>query len=327
VLCDGVGNMTVLVTGGTGFLGSYVLGHIADVAPEETVVAFDRYPNPEHCEGSGARLIAGDILEIQELVSTVNQYRVDTIIHLAYLPGGIPNKERLVPYLRVQCMGTANVLEAARICGIQRVVNASSSAVYGRRTAGPFTEDDPVDPDEIYGACKVWGEQVSQLYMDQHGIDVFNLRLGGSIGYGRLGRASLQAGLHSDRGTWMAAPEIAARTGQFPAPQDSVLFDFIHAADTAAAFWAAATVPHATNRVFNVCGPRHAAGEMTALLRELLPGVKVDYAAEYKHVPLLDNARLIAELGFAPKYDLRAGVTEYVRTVQQKVDTSEELPK
>jgi len=321
---DGVGSMTVLVTGGTGFIGSYVLRHIADVAPEETVIAFDRYPNPEHPVESGARLVVGDILEIQEIISAATQYGVDKIIHLAYLPGGIPNKERFLPYLRLQCMGTANVLEAARICGIQRVVNASSSAVYGRRTAGPFTEDDPVDPDEIYGACKVWGEQVSQFYMDQHGIDVFNLRLGGSVGYGRLGRSSLQAGLHADRGTWMAAPEIAVRTGQFPAPKDSMLFDYLHPADTASAFWAAATVQNAAHRVFNVGGPRHTAGEMTALLQELLPGVKVDYADTYKHVPLIDNTRLVAELGFAPNFDLRDGVTEYVRTVQQNVDTSGE---
>ena len=58
------------------------------------------------------------------------RYNVDRVVHLANILGG-PASEKAVPYLRVQCMGTANVFEACRIHGVSRVVYVSSVAVYG----------------------------------------------------------------------------------------------------------------------------------------------------------------------------------------------------
>src|SRR5262249_12966832 len=139
--------MRVLITGGTGFLGAYLARHLVRGVGLEGVVLFDRYPNAGRVADLGDRvtIVPGDVLEPQELLAALRRHEVDRVIHLAFIRGP-PDPEKLVPYLRVQCMGTANVFEAARIHGVARVVYASSVGVYGVNPTGTPPADEDVLP-------------------------------------------------------------------------------------------------------------------------------------------------------------------------------------
>ena len=164
--------MSILITGGTGFLGSYLARHLVLEKGQGDVVLFDQFPDRLRVEEVEDRvtLVQGDVLEVHELLSTMKRHRVDRVVHLAAILGG-PTPERIVPYLRVQSMGTANVFEACRIHGVNRVVFASSVAVHGYKTnLQPEVDEDAVPrPDSPYGICKLWGEHVADFYHRVHG--------------------------------------------------------------------------------------------------------------------------------------------------------------
>ena len=100
---------------------------------------------------------------------------VEAIIHLA----GHPNEREIEDILRVNVLGTHNVLEAARHNGIERIVFGSSNhtiGFYPRETQ--ITETDPMRPDSLYGLSKCWGELEAGLYFDKFGIRTLNIRIG-----------------------------------------------------------------------------------------------------------------------------------------------------
>lgn len=100
---------------------------------------------------------------------------VDAIVHLA----GYPNERGIEDILRVNVLGTHNVLEAARRNGIRRVVFGSSThavGFYPRETR--VSDTDPMRPDSLYGLSKCWGELEAGLYFDKFGIQTLNIRIG-----------------------------------------------------------------------------------------------------------------------------------------------------
>ena len=104
------------------------------------------------------------------------RYNVDRVVHLANILGG-PASEKAVPYLRVQCMGTANVFEACRIHGVSRVVYVSSVAVYGGipNRDQEVTEEVVPRPNSFYGAAS-FGRSISPRYTHGYGLYVIGLR-------------------------------------------------------------------------------------------------------------------------------------------------------
>ncbi len=310
--------MAVLITGGTGFLGSHLTRHLVLEHGRDDVVLFDSLPVLERLGGAADRVqvVRGDVLEIQSLLEAMQRHRIDQVIHLAYLAGGEIEPGRAVPYVRVQCLGTVNVFEAARIQGVRRVVNASSVAVYGVPDGTVKDEDDPVFPNRPYAACKLWGEHMAEVF-NGWGMEVISLRVASSMGVGRLGRATLKAGLTHETVNFQAAPELAVLGRPVAMPPDDQLFDFIDAADTAEAFRCALEASTPQHRVFNLSSERRRAGEMTACLRRLLPDAAITVAPEpVGQLQLMDNTRLVDELGFAPRYTLEAGIERYIDDVR-----------
>ena len=104
------------------------------------------------------------------------QYNVDRVVHLANILGG-PAREKAVPYLRVQCIGTANVFEACRIHGVSRVVYASSVAGYGGipNRDQEVTEEVVPRPNSFLWSVHFWAEHISEIYTHGYGLDVFGL--------------------------------------------------------------------------------------------------------------------------------------------------------
>jgi UDP-glucose 4-epimerase len=312
--------MAILITGGTGFLGSHLARHLVEEKRLDDVVLFDRFAVNERIEDIRDRVtvVSGDILEPQELLAAMGKYDVDRVAHFAFMPG-TAHPEKIVPYTRLTCVGTANVFEAARIHGIARVVNASSMAVYGA-AEGELTEDDPARPTFLYGSCKLWTEHLADVFNEQHGMEILSLRVSATMGLGRVGRASVAAGLMGQEYVhFMAFPELAALGQPVTMPPDDQLTEFLYAADAAEAWWLALTVDRPEHSVFNLTAERRPVGDLTRHLRRLLPEAQIDVADEpMPGSTLMSNARLVRELGFAPRYPLEAGLEAYVDAVRRR---------
>jgi UDP-glucose 4-epimerase len=309
--------MSILITGGTGFLGSHLTRLLVQEKGRDDVVLFDNLPVVERIADVVDRvtIVRGDVLEIQNVLETLKQYDVDRVIHLAYLAGGEIDRGRAVPYVKVQILGTTNVFEAARIHGIKRVVNASSVAVFGIPRGGSADEDAPIYPNRPYATCKAWSEQMSTTF-NGWGMEIVSLRPTSSMGVGRLGRATLAQGLTTENVNFMAAPEQAALGRPVTMPPDDQICDFVHARDTAEAFWCALDAPALPHHIYNLRAHQQPAGEITAAIRRVLPDAEITVSGEPRNVlQLMDNTRLVEELGFTPKYTVQAGVEQYINEV------------
>lgn len=317
-----------MITGGTGFLGSYLARYLVNEHGRSDVVVFEKYLNPERIRDIVGKVtvVQGDVQEPTEVIEAMQRHEIDRVLHLAFI-AGVEEPGKALPYLRFQCGATATVYECARLAGIKRVVNASSHAVYGARSDKAVTEDDALRPGgQLYAACKVWTEHVAENYNQRYGMEIVSLRMQSAYGIGRVQRArDWAAGLLNPDGwkrpNYRANAELAALGQPVSMPPGEEIDDFLHAADTAQAFWLAATADKPPSAVYNVAGEHRPVGDYTRIMRELLPDARISEGPMPRNPTLLDSTRIREELGFAPQYTLETGLAEYVRDVTQRAGT------
>ncbi|MDR2857078.1 MAG: NAD(P)-dependent oxidoreductase [Novosphingobium sp.] len=314
--------MTLLVTGGTGFLGSYLTRHALGSGAQDRVVVLDRYPDRSRIADVLDRvtLVEGDVGDQGVVEEVFAGYGIDRVAHFAFILGS-PPPGRMPAYIQVQCQGTANVLEAARVAGVRRFLFASSVAAYGALDAAVLTEDLVPDPQVPYGFCKLWGEAMVNHYAGSLGLDAVSLRFGSTYGLGRGWRGSYNSGLMPPPRSlhYMARVESAARGQSIVMPADTVMADWTYAADAAQAAWLALTQERLRHRLYNVSSARLPVGQFTAALRAALPDAAItvdpEEPAGNAHAPM-DNTRLVTDLGFVPAFDLAAGVADYLERIR-----------
>ncbi len=160
--------MKVLLTGPSGRIGPYL------AAPFRLKYELKTFDLPSQ----GADF-AGDLSEIEPLRAAMRG--MDAVVHLAATSDDAPFIEQLLPN---NVVGLYNVLEAARLEGVRRVVWASSVQAVGRGKNAPDPAASGVTPEEVphplnmYGVSKVWGETLGRFYHDKHGLEFVALRLG-----------------------------------------------------------------------------------------------------------------------------------------------------
>ena len=314
--------MATMITGGTGFLGSYLARHLVQEKGDTDLVLYDMYPTMSRVADIQDRvtIVQGDVLEPQELLAAMQRHDVDRVVHLAFILGGSGNHKE-VPYLRVQCMGTANVFEACRIHGVKRVVYASSVAVYGGNPSRDQEVDEEVipRPNSLYGACKLWGEHVAEVYNREYGLDVVSLRPTSVFGLGRGQRGSYASGLTAipEMPHFMVLPELAALGEPVQMPPDDMETDWIYAADAAEAWYRALTVQNPPHMVYNMRSERRRSGEVTAHLRRILPDAQITVSdGPVSRTHLMNVERLHTELGFQASYTMETGMVHYLNMVR-----------
>ena len=322
--------MAIMITGGTGFLGFYLARHLVQEKGETGLVLYDMYPQPSLVESilDQVIIVQGDVLEPHELLSTMKQHNVDRVVHLAFIVGGADReisvpKDKLVQYLRIQCMGAANVFQACLVHGVSRVVYASSVAVHHRTydREHEYDEDVPPRPDSLYGACKLWCEHIAEAYQLEHGLDVIGMRPTQIFGLGALERGSRAARLTPTNSTrqLVAQAEMAALGQPAVMPSDDHITDWMYAADAAEAWYCALTVGNPDHRVFNMSSERIRVGDLTAYLRRILPDAEISISNETRETwPLMNTERLRNELRFRPRYTMETGIDHYVNMVRAR---------
>jgi UDP-glucuronate 4-epimerase len=179
-------NRRFLVTGGAGFIGSNLVDHVlAQGAAAVTVIDdFNDFYDPRIKESNVAgqlgnrryRLVRADIRDQEKLATLFAQERFDVIVHLAARAGVRPSLTDPKLYQETNIAGTLNILEQARIHGIQELVFASSSSVYGPIATPPFREDAPLAPISPYAATKAAGELLAHTYSHLYGMHIVCLR-------------------------------------------------------------------------------------------------------------------------------------------------------
>ncbi len=326
--------MKILVTGAAGFIGMYVCERL--LARGDEVVGFDNLNDYYPVALKKARLarllahpafrfVRGDLADTGAVTALFANERCQRVVHLAAQAGVRYSLKNPVAYAQANLLGFVNILEGCRYQGIEHLVYASSSSVYGGNAKMPFAEDDAVDhPVSLYAATKKSNELMAHTYSHLYGLPATGLRF--FTVYGPWGRP--------DMAYWSFTEKILAGQTIDVFNHGQMRRDFTYIDDivegvlrvldkpaTADTDYdplrptpATARVPH---RVFNI-----GASEPVALMdfietleaalgrsadKRFLPMQDGDVPATYA-----DTRRLDAWVGFAPKTSLATGIGRFV---------------
>ena len=305
--------MATLITGGTGFVGTYVLKRL--LAQGEEVVAYDQMPDTALLEavlGKDAKrvtVVRGDILDLALLLRVAKEHRVDRVLHLAYVLGAA-NERNPALATRVNVEGTNNAFEMAGLLGVRRVVWASSIAVFGPgsvRADGRVGPDGPFDPQTIYGACKLTNELAARRYAHIYGLEPIGLSF--PVVYGPEVRRGW-SGFLCDLASSLAQGE------RHPvAPRNEHMVNWGYVEDIAEAVVVALAAPPPARRVYTVAGSEATVKAAVDSACRLFPGVEVRAMEGYPMVRLetkFDPETISADLGWKPQVDVEEGVRRIV---------------
>lgn len=180
--------MTVLVTGGAGFIGSHFIERLLAHGGDAKVLCLDNfnaYYDPA-LKRANVAIFARDprVVVVERsfcdppaIRQLLDEHRVRQIVHLGAYAGVRASIATPLLYEEANVRGTLVLLEAARACGVERFLLISSSTVYGPSAAVPFQEDAPLGvPLSPYGATKRAAELLGQTYHHLHGVPVVCLR-------------------------------------------------------------------------------------------------------------------------------------------------------
>ncbi len=307
----------VLVTGGTGFLGSYVAADLLEQGHD--VVAYDLSTDDRILSKLGVaedvEIRRGDVSESTDVIRAVRETGATRVVHLAALLTTTA-RENPRSALTVNTLGTNNVLEAARVLDdqVERVAWASSAAVYAppdNYDAEFVDEDALVYPDTLYGATKTYNEHQARVYHEDYGVSHVGLRPTVAYGpYRETGGSAFLANI----------VEKPALGDSFSVAYGDQVIDWQHARDIAQAFRRAAFVSEADlgQRIYNVRGELATVREAVETVREILPDADLSVSNEGE-LPWTQNLDMTAaqrDLGYEVEYDLETGFRSYIDTLR-----------
>ncbi len=322
--------MSVLVTGGTGFVGIHVVRVLASAG--RSVVVLDANAPDDVTRrflGQAAGKVAfvqGDVRDREAVRRALREHQVEAVVHAAALTATRPDveRERAAETVEVNVLGTVAVLEAARSHPLRRLVHVSSGSIYGRTDPlAPLPETAPANPVGLYPVTKWAGEQVARRYAEIHGIPVAVVRL--TLPFGPMERDTGARALLSPFPAWLRA---AAAGQELAVPGLAVGRDYTYAEDVARGIVAVLEAPGLSFGTYNIGnGVRSTVGAILDALREHFPRVRYRVAPDEEAVTgslgprtergPLDPTRLFQDCAYRPSYDLEAGVARYVEWLRQ----------
>jgi nucleoside-diphosphate-sugar epimerase len=284
--------MSILVIGGTGFIGRRLVPLLAQRGEE--IVCMDINPATANYENYGkqVRVVRGDVSQFDDVMARMVETKPERVVNLAYFLGS-EHPPRVA--FKLNILGMDNCFEAARLAGVRRVAYASSLAVsgeqhfYGDRVV---TEDDFRHGHVQYAMHKIFNEWQAQDYREKHGLDITAIRPANVTGNDKI-----------------VGSVDHVKIITFPARGEPISFPFkdamrcpIHVDEVAEIFARVIMADRPTHWVYNTGGIAISLGEIADLVREYLPDAKISFGKDTggKEISgnyLIDNTRLVQEFG------------------------------
>ncbi|MGH6824177.1 UDP-glucose 4-epimerase GalE [Methyloceanibacter sp.] len=236
--------MSVLVTGGAGYIGSHAVLELLD-AGEEVIVLDNLSTGFRSAVPAAAQLVVGDVGDQGLVRQILSEAGVDAILHFAgsiIVPESV--SDPLGYYLNNTCK-SRNLIACAVEAGLKHFIFSSTAAVYGIGGDDPIDEDAPIDPISPYGSSKLMTETMLRDAAKAHDFTYLALRYFNVAGADPRGRAgqSTRAATHLIKVAAQAAlgerPWVEVFGDDYPTPDGTGVRDYIHVTDLARAHLAA----------------------------------------------------------------------------------------
>ena len=318
--------MTILVTGGAGFVGMNIVEALLERG--EDVVLLDAGELPRGAqrvlEPHGKRLHAehGSVLDAHALEVVFTRYAIDRVIHAAAITSG-PQRETRDPssILDVNLRGTVNVLQAARAKGVKRTVYIGSGAAYGESLyAYPrLYEDTPSVPTTLYSITKHAAERICMRLRDLWQIDVVCVRLGTVVGPWER-----DTGVRDNFGTHSQLAAMALSGREAVLTTRAIQRDWIYTRDVAAGVIAVAYADAPKHLTYNLSSGvlwEQPIARWCAALKMAYPGFEYREAGAGdtaniwytdRDRGIMDIGRIEHDLGFRARYPMAEAYAHYL---------------
>lgn len=311
--------MKYLITGGTGFLGSYICKQLLQEG--NSVVCYDYAVNQNSIqqvltaqEMAQVTCVQGDVRDLCQIIHVCQTYGVEKIIHLA---GMLKDAcEKNVPAaIETNIMGTVNLFEAARICGVKRVVWASSSSAVG---SPDFVQEErlpndvPHAPVTLYGKFKDTCEFLGKYYNEAYGLETVGLRYVTIYGMARMrGGSNWINGLLNQPALGIAS--------QVPCGGYAPNIVYVKDAARATVLAATADTGRLTRSAYYVSGDQRPISEIRDYVMQLLPEADITLVpGSYEVRESYDTSVEERDLGYVPEYDAFRGARETIALIRKE---------
>jgi nucleoside-diphosphate-sugar epimerase len=283
----------ILVFGGTGFIGNRVLRKL--IGRGHQVAAFDINPNLPAYDADlvgKVQVFRGDITLMDDVIETMLAFQPEHVVNLAYLMGaGDPHTG-----VRLNVLGMDNCFEAARLCGIKRVVYASSLTVYGEQRH--FGERAVIETDfrhgtGLYAASKIYNEHQAEWYSSAYGMQITGLRPAHVTGWDKV-RGSV------DHVKCITEP---ARGLPVEFPFADAMRLPVHVEDVAEMFTRLAEDTRSKHAVYNTGGYGQSLRDLASLVKRFIPDAQITFKQETggkdsSPIYYMDNSRWVEEYDY-----------------------------
>jgi UDP-glucose 4-epimerase len=312
--------MRVLVTGGLGMVGAWVLRDLLSAGHEPVCVDVHDNPGPiADVAGDVVRIVA-DVRDVEQM--TALMAGIDAVVHLAAL---LPAESNPYVGYGVTAMGPITIFEAARRAGVRRVVWASAKAVYGELSGVyGYPQYAPV-PEEhgrstlafspVYSASKRLAEEAGRYYSGRYGTEIAALRFSTIFGPGKV----------APRGTALIGGVIAAGAGAGPpvvvAQGADERDEIIYVRDVSRGVLSALLGPPSETWVFNMAsGILISLPELADMVRAKVGDLQLSIGPGRDPFGIglmygcLDDTKARRELGYKPEWDLERSVVDFAES-------------